>query len=79
MLGQEHAGDGRFEDAARFLEQLFIGRAGQAGAERLVIWSRHASSKSKTAVTAARALAWRALCGGSPSVLLPARVRRHCR
>ena len=25
VLGQEHAGDGRFEDAARFLEQLFIG------------------------------------------------------
>jgi TetR/AcrR family transcriptional regulator len=25
VLGQEHAGAGRFEDAARFLEQLFIG------------------------------------------------------
>ncbi|MFB2605486.1 TetR family transcriptional regulator C-terminal domain-containing protein, partial [Rhizobium phaseoli] len=25
VLGQEHAGEGRFEDAARFLEQLFIG------------------------------------------------------
>jgi len=24
VLGQEHSGDGRFEDAARFLEQLFI-------------------------------------------------------
>lgn len=25
VLGEEHSGDGRFEDAARFLEQLFIG------------------------------------------------------
>ncbi len=25
VLGEEHAGPGRFEDAARFLEQLFIG------------------------------------------------------
>jgi TetR/AcrR family transcriptional regulator len=25
VLGQEHSGEGRFEDAARFLEQLFIG------------------------------------------------------
>ncbi|RWX17651.1 TetR family transcriptional regulator [Rhizobium hidalgonense] len=25
VLGEEHAGEGRFEDAARFLEQLFIG------------------------------------------------------
>ncbi|TCL74510.1 TetR family transcriptional regulator [Rhizobium sp. BK251] len=28
VLGQEHAGEGRFEDAARFLEQLFIGGLG---------------------------------------------------
>jgi len=25
VLGQQHSGEGRFEDAARFLEQLFIG------------------------------------------------------
>ena len=25
VLGQDQAGEGRFEDAARFLEQLFIG------------------------------------------------------
>lgn len=25
VLGEEHSGDGRFEDAARFLERLFIG------------------------------------------------------
>jgi TetR/AcrR family transcriptional regulator len=24
VLGQSHAGDGRFEDAARYLEQLFV-------------------------------------------------------